>query len=441
MSIFLYECKKILMHKGNLIALLLFTILSMFAYHALVDEKLDNTFQFDFQYEDGSLIARKDQIHIRSETKQAWKGVMDDAWWNRLEKANKEAEKRWDSHIIDFSKMEATYGVDWYEDYKAHSDRYGNPEYDDMDGKQELYYREDTRTYGKQDIIDMTVMDIYQYGKTMIVKQPWNHEDGTDGFMISMFDNTKVPSPVYAYDVSKEEVLLLKQKMNEKENFRYGDSKHLDVLFTALSLMGILLMFWVVLISGNMINKERRRGMLETLSTCKKGKGRLFLSKLLAVICCAMLGSFVMASALVLYAALCDGIGDLSVNATESVNLISIVTYGEGLVTTFAMMSLGIVIIATIGVFFSTFFRSSYISMAILLVFCFMSGYGWMGTFHNLMPDAMLDADRAINCFTISLFDHVWYLTDIRLLIWIPLLTLLGFIAWKRYTSKTYPRI
>ena len=281
------------------------------------------------------------------------------------------------------------------------------------------------------------------YGKTMLANKPWNSEDGTFGTMYSAFNNEKVASPVYSLDVSRSELQLLKAYMNEQGSFHYGDSKEWFSLLETYSTVGIVLMVWVLVISSSLISRERKQNMLEVLSSCSRGGSSLLLSKLAAVITCAWAGLLLMILPVTLYAWLSGNLGDMAVNITEGLHLVSIFTYQEGFLISLEVLALGAVVCAVLGVLASTCVKSSYVSLGICLLFLFagtaLSSYtSWM----KLFPVKFMETTSvAVRGFTCNLFHHAFFLWKLLPLIWIPGALIIGYIALRIYRSPSYQRV
>lgn len=207
----------------------------------------------------------------------------------------------------------------------------------------------------------------------MLADKPWNSEDGTFGTMYSSFNNEKVAAPVYSLDVSRAELQLLKDYMNEKKSFHYGDSREWFSLLETYSTVGIVLMVWVLVISSNVVNRERKQNMLEVLSSCSRGGSALFLSKLAAVITCALIGLLLMILPVTLYAWLSGNLGDMAVNITEGLHMISVFTYQEGFLISMEVLVLGAMVCAILGTLASTCLKSSYVSLGLCML-CMLAG-------------------------------------------------------------------
>lgn len=442
MRLYLLECKKIMTSRFHQILLLLFMILPVIIFLNRITDTSSN--MNPYLHADGSRMSTEeiqDEVHRE---KMKWTGTMDADWWERLEKANRTSEKRMDAHIFDMEKMNVLYGDDWYEDYQAHKKAYA---YEDdtkeaKKGKKILYLRKEFLPNYEADITDGVICTLYMnYGKTMIVNKPWNSEDGTFGTMYSSFNNEKVAGPVYSLDVSKPELQLLKTYMNEQDTFHYGDSGEWFSLLETYSVIGIVLMVWIFVISSSLISKERKQNMMEVLSSCSKGGGSLFKSKLAAVITCSLAGLLLIMLPVTLYALLSGNLGDSAVNMTEGLNLISVFTYQEGFLISLEVLILGAVVCAVLGTLASTCLKSSYVSLGICLLFILVSTqltFSWM----KLFPVKFMDATSvAVRGFTCNLFGHAFFLWKLLPILWIPAVLLIGYAALRIYRSRSYQRI
>lgn len=444
MRLYLLECKKIMTSRFHLILLLLFMMLPMVIFQNRITDTGENT--NPYRHADGSRMSKEEIQEEVHHEKLKWTGTMDTAWWNRLKVAKKAADKRIDTHFFNMEKMNALYGKDWYEDYQSNKRdyAYADDTKEAKKGKRILYLREEFLPNYKEDIADEVVSMLYlNYGKTMLADKPWNSEDGTFGTMYSSFNNEKVAALVYSLDVSRAELQLLKDYMNEKKSFHYGDSREWFSLLETYSTVGIVLMVWVLVISSNVVNRERKQNMLEVLSSCSRGGSALFLSKLAAVITCALIGLLLMILPVTLYAWLSGNLGDMEVNITEGLHMISIFTYQEGFLISMEVLVLGAVVCAILGTLASTCLKSSYVSLGFCML-CMLAGTAlssytsWM----KLFPFKFMEITCvAVRGFTCNLFDHAFFLWKLLPLVWIPCTILLCYATLRIYCSRSYHRI
>lgn len=441
MSVFLYECKKIFRARVNIIALFLFTILLLGMFISLAQEKKDNEMQIT--YYDGEMEMSEQMVWDEvAHAKEEWTGEMDASWWERLSKEYRPALKRLDAHFIDMERMNALYGDGWYEDYKENQNQYAFSEDEDKEGKRLVYERSTPLLYTKEDIRDSVILKLYMnYGKTMMLNQPWNSEDGTFGEMYSMYNNEKVASPVYGTGrIEQNEILFLKAYMNQKGTFHYGDSKCWYTFLQVLSTAGMLLMIWVLFISSNLMNKERKLGMLEVLSSCTKGRATLLFSKIAAVFTCGCIGFLVMCGGLFLYAWLSGNLGDMNVNITEKLVYVSVFTYGEAFFISIGAQLLGVLAVSIIGATISTLIKSSYASLAITIAVLFLSILLDTRLTIFMPNEFMMIESIAVRSFTVPLGSQVYFVWKLLPVVWIPLLVvLLGMNAYV-YLNRQYPR-
>lgn len=444
MRLYLQECKKIMTSRFHLILLLLFMIFPMVIFQNMITDT--DSSSNPYLHADGSRMSTAEIQEEKHRVKLAWTGTMDAAWWDRLQTAYKASEKHIDTHIYDMEKMDALYGRDWYEDYQSNKKAYAYADdtKEAKSGKRILHMREVFLPNYKEDIADEVVSMLYlNYGRIMLQDKPWNSEDGTFGTMYSSFNNEEVASPVYSLDASKAELQLLKAYMNEQKSFHYGDSKEWFSLLETYAAVGIVLMVWVLVTSSNMISKERKQNMLEVLSSCSKGGSSLFLSKLAAAITCALFALLLILLPVTLYAWLSGNLGDMAVNMTEGLHLISVFTYQEGFLISLEALALGAVICAILGTLVSTCLKSSYVSLGLCLLVMLagaqLSSYvSWM----KLFPIKFMETTSvAVRGFTCNLFDHAFFLWKLLPLVWIPGGILLGYAALRIYRSRSYCRI
>lgn len=441
MRIFLFECKKILCAKINIIVLLLFSIILIGSFIGLAQEKKDNEMQSVY-YNQGVEMNEKEVWEEVSRVKQEWTGNMDASWWERLLKEYQPALKRMDAQFIDMEKMNEIYGESWYEDYKENQNQYAFRAEEEIEGKRLVFERSERLPSTKEDIRDHVIMNIYMnYGETMMVNQPWNSEDGTYGVMYSMYNNEKVASSVYGKgNLEQNEIIFLKEYMNQKGTFHYGDSKRWDIFLQVLSTAGTLLMVWVLLISSNVLNKERKQGMLETLSSCTKGRGTLLFSKISAAFTCGCIGFLVMCGGLFLYAWLSGNIGDMDVNITEKLIYVSVFTYGEAFFISVGALLLGILVVSIIGCTISTLIKSSYASFAVTIALLFLPRM--LDTRLTIfMPSEFMAIENiAVRGFSVPVGSQVYFVWKLLPVVWIPLLVVLTGITAFVYLGRHYPR-
>lgn len=441
MRVFLYECKKILCARVNIISLLLFTILLLGMFIGFVQEEKGYEMQNTY-YDHGIKLSEKEVWDEVAVAKEEWTGDMDTSWWERLSEEYRLALKRMDAHFIDMERMDVLYGEGWYEDYKENQNEYAFLEDEDKEGKRLVYEQSMPLPFTKEEIRDSVIVSLHMnYGKTMMVKQPWNSEDGTFGEMYSGFNNEKVAAPVYGKgNLEQSEILFLKEYMNQKGTFHYGDSKRWYTFLQVLSTAGTLLLVWVLLISSNLINKERKHGMLEALSSCTKGRATLLFSKIAAVFICGCIGYLVMCGGLLLYAWISGNLGDMNVNITEQSIFVSIFTYGEAFFISIGAQLLGVLAVSIIGCTISTLIKSSYASFAVTIAVLFLPKM--LDTRLTIfMPSEFMTIDNiAVRGFSVPIGSQVYLVWKLLPVVWMPLLIVLIGITAFVYLNRRYPR-
>lgn len=438
MRLFLLECKKLLCSRVSMILLLVFACLGIAFFQYSVQEDA-NSDENVYHWEDGSVMSKDEIAQEVAKEKQRWTGTMDETWWKNLQKASVEAQKRIDMHIIDFEKMNALYGETWYEDYRAHQEHYVYEETEASDTKRVLYYREEKVPYDVQSIKDFEVLNLqYNYGKTMMERQPWNIVD------VSYYENNEARFSGYANSaLTQEELVLLSDVMNQK-TFHYGDSKAWMFVLETLPFIGIFLIIWMTFIAATAMNGERRNRMLETISTCKKGKTPLFFTKLLAVMACGCFAILCLVGSLLLFAQITGNLGDAQVNITEGLTMLSIYTYQEGLLISIGVMILGVCVIGVLGLVLSTIISSSYLSLALCFAALFILNIvlEQFGRLDYLWPVTFIRAEGvAIKNFTISFNDHAFLLWQLLPCIWIPMIIVGSLVGWYFYQKRSYDKI
>lgn len=438
MKLFQLECKKILSSRLNLILLVLFTVLSIFFFQSNLETNTSYT------HADGSLMSEKEVAQYIDEEKQKWTGAMDEEWYKKLEKEYLIADRRMEEQIYDFKKIENTYGTDWYEDYKSNGSKYVSEDAPkaEKEGRRVLFYN-DNITHTKVDIKHEVIWSIYMnYAETMVVKKPWNYKDGIDGALYSMYDNSKTPSFIYPRLVySKSELLFMKDVMNNKGTFHYGNSKEWLNIIETIAMTGLLLLIWMIFIASDILNKERKKNMLEVLSSCPKGKTNLFFSKVATVIACGMIGTVVMVGAFMVYAGLGGYIGDAMVNMTEGKYAICLFTYGEAFCISIFYLMIGVIIVGTIGVVVSTYIKSSYRSLAVLFLLIFVPSFisSYLFPFDIYLPIELMKAgDMTIYAPITTLFSTVAYTWIVLPMVWFPICGVMLYITWKTYKNRKY---
>lgn len=440
MRLCLFECKKIWKQRMNWMLLIVFTFLSIFLFHNMSSTNLNELGRY--YKEDGSLMSVQEVQKEISKAKEKWSGTMDETWWNTLQVEYQVSKYSTSYRLIDFDKMNATYGETWYNEYATYPERFSYPGEIDTQANLKVVHVRDTPLPNKvEDIyIDVTQSLFMNYASTMLTHKQWNSSDGTYGTGYGM-DGKVHKWPVYTNsNLSSHELTLLKDFMNEQESFHYADSKNWMEILRVLSSIGIFSAIWVIVISSNSINKERSNGMLEVLSAAPKGGSKLFVSKLLATCICGVTGLCVMVGGLLVYAMLTGQIGDPNVNITEGLVAISIFTYGESFVISMGVMLLGILVTSLVGVLLSTWLTSSYLSLAITFLLIFLPQF--IQKIAVLFPiEFMRVSDVAITRFTIDLFDHAFLVYRILPLLYLPICVILGWISWRKFINKNYQRI
>lgn len=440
MRLFLYECKKIICSKINFLVLIVFCLISVWIYHGNVftpDER-------DY-YDQGVLMSKKEVLKEIALAKQQWTGEMDESWWESLQQAFIESEMRSNEQLFDVDQMNQLYGPGWNLDYALnHQDYTMATDSEAEEGKKQLILRETFLPSIKEDIAKDVAWDIYMnYAETVLKNKPWNSEDGTYGVMYSGLSGEATPAPVYSSTkLSKAEILMLKEKMNSIDTFYYGDTKNWEGLLNTLTTSGILLMVWVLLISTDAVNKERKNQMLEIQRTCVNGKSRLILSKIGAVLVSSVIGFAVIIGGVSLYALLTGGIGDASVSVIEGIYMISIFNYGQAYFIGVMIILLGALATAMIGCLVSTFTKSTYRSLALTVTVMYVMPtlFNVFGNLKNLVPvNFMSISNVSVRNFTAMFFGKPYYLYQLLPMIWIPICILIVIIVRFKYNSKSYP--
>lgn len=449
MRLFLLECKKIMTQRANVMFLLMITLLSFAMFHFNYTEEMQNEYQGTYVHEDGTemtVAQRKEEVYKQ---KEQWTGTMDEEWWNRLNIAYRDASERDDRKRIDFDQMDAIYGKGWYEEYfQDHSKFYYEFELEqgiDVSGKRLLYQLDAIQNNTIHDIADDVVLRLqWNYGGMMVEERPWNNEGAYLTTMFSSYNNEPVDFSAFAYqNLTTEELNVLKDTLNEREPFHYGNSKDTMLILNTLSFTGTLLMLWAIVISCNIFNKERKNQMLEVLSTCSKGRKSLFVNKVCAVGACGFFGYFLVLGALLGYCAIAGHFGDLDVNITERLNMVSIFTYKEGLILSLLMILLGVLATCAIGCLISTCIKSTYRSMATTFAVLLLPNLLpiW-GRYDIFFPSQFMQIKGvAVSNFTIPLFDHVVFLWKLLPLVWTLLSLCLIIAAYGIQRRKQYVRI
>lgn len=440
MRLFLYECKKIICSKINFLVLIVFCLISIWIYNGNVFTPAKRDY-----YDQGEIMSKKEVLKEIALTKQQWTGAMDESWWERLQQTYIENEMRSNEQLFDVEKMNQLYGPGWNLDYALNHQAYTMAtDSEAKEGKKQLILRETPLPSIKEDIAKDVTWDIYMnYAEIVLKNKPWNSEDGTYGVMYSGLSGEETPSPVYSSTkLSKAEILMLKEKMNSIDTFYYGDTKSWDGLLNALGVSGILLMIWVLLISTDIVNKERKNQMLEIQRTCVNGKSRLILSKIGAVLVSCIIGFAVMIGGVSLYALLTGGIGDASVSVIEGIYMVSIFNYGQAYFIGVMCILLGAFATAMIGCLVSTFIKSTYRSLALTVIVLYIvpTLFNIFGNIKNLIPvNFMSISNVSVRNFTTMFFGKPYYLYQLLPMIWIPICVLIVFIVRFKYNSKSYP--
>lgn len=375
--------------------------------------------------------------------KQKWTGEMNQEWWDALQKANKEAVYYTSLPFIDEEKMIETYGSDWFEDYFNNLDSFGYPDENGSveEGKKMIYKRKNQLPFTKDLIYYFEVRNLYlNYAKMMIVDQPWNSEDGTYGSMYDALTNSKVAMHAYSrINMTTEELQFLKDYMNEKDGFYYGNSKGWMNILNTISSIGVFLMIWMIMISSQMINKERD-GMMELLSSTAYGRQRLFTSKVSATFLAGLIALAINIIGVMLVAFCTHQIGDANVNVSEGLHMVSIFTYKQSFWISLFIILVGLMIISMMGVLVSTFIKSPYISL--ILTTMIIVSFNFFKTLRILFPMGFMSVDAVVyRNFTISIFNHVFLLCQLIPQIWIPVIIMMFTIGLRQFGSKKYQRV
>ena len=201
-------------------------------------------------------------------------------------------------------------------------------------------------------------------------------------------------------------------------------------------------MIWVLLISTDVVNKERKNQMLEIQRTCVNGKSRLIISKMGAVLVSSIIGFIVMIGGVSLYALLTGGIGDASVSVIEGIFMVSIFNFGQAYFIGVMCILLGALTTAMIGCLVSTFIKSTYRSLALTVIVMYIvpTLFNVFGNIKNLIPvNFMSISNVSVRNFTTMFLGKPYYLYQLLPMIWIPICILIVVIVRFKYNSKSYP--
>lgn len=446
MRLFLYECKKIIGSKINFLVLIIFCLICVWIYNVNVKNDAPSILQRDY-YDQGQKMSKQEVLQEIAVAKQQWTGIMDESWWERLQQAFIESELRSNEQLFDVDQMNELYGTGWSLDYALnHQDYTIAADGEVEEGKKQLILRKNILPSTKEDIAKDVAWDIYMnYAEIILKNKPWNSEDGTYGTMYSGLSGEATPSPVYSSaNLSKAEILMLKDKMNSIDTFYYGDTKNLGSLLSTLATSGILLMIWVLLISTDIVNKERKNQMLEIQRTCINGKSRLILSKIGAVLISSTIGFVVIVGGVSLYALLTGGVGDASVSVIEHIYMVSIFNFRQAYLIGVMSIFLGTLVTAMIGCLVSTFIKSTYRSLALTVIIMYIvpTLFNVFGNIKNLLPvNFMSITNVSVRNFTTMFFGKPYYLYQLLPILWIPICIFIIIIVKFKYNSKSYPII
>lgn len=434
MKLFLYECKKILLSKVNLIVLIAFTMISIYTYVMNVNENPSPYLQQNY-YDNGQLMGKKEVLAEVNKVVTKWEGELTPSYFHTLKETFIQYEMRLNEKLFDKEKMDALYGEGWNMDYMQYPSRYG-------EGKErQLIIRDQILPHTKEDIEGSIVFDIYMnYAKPLLEEKLWDNENGVRGQMFSA-GGSKVDAPVYNARITEEEILFLKDEINQIESFYYGQPKQWSSLLITLGTSGMLLLIWIILISSNNVNKERKNGMLELQRTSIAGKRKLILSKLMAVIVMAVIGWLALIGITTFYALITGGLGDANINLYHHLNAPSPFTYGQAFTIGIIITLLGAIVTSIIGTLMSTFIKSTYQSLGITFTLLFFVPMllGIFGPFKYLMPHSFMNLNNStLMRFTINIFNQVNYLYKMIPMLWIPIMLILIVVICIKYTSKTY---
>lgn len=443
MRIALLEVKKIMTSRFHLILLMLFVCLPIVVFHNTMSFQVDADFmeRQPYVHSDGSVISEAEKEAIIHQVKQEWTGEMDEAWWQSFQKAYQETIEADSIRTWDSEKMEEMYGKDWYADYQKHPEIYVYDAKNKQKGQRLIYEKGKPNAKTKEDLKSETMFDIYLYANILVRYQPWQKETARSHFMMSLDGKPAELENVYAKTPrTKAEFHLLHQKLEQQKPFHYGDSKHASDLISSYSTVGVLSALWVMIIASGIISKERKGNMLELLHTCTKGRGSLFWAKLLGVCIASLCGMLVIFAVVTIYAYACGYIGDMAVNSSETIYGVALYTYGQAFWISIECLILGTLVCAIISAFLSTYLKSSYVTLGILVgTFMLTTELGSSLPLLELVPSGFMPTPSVVFFgYTYSLFHHAFMKTQLLPMLWIPICILLSYGAYRHFISKKY---
>lgn len=446
MKLFIYEYKKIVLNKMNLVSLFLFTICVIIFFQVTIEPQLGVSGYMGstsgYVNKDGQLMSFQEVDEIANKEISKWSGIADSSWYQKFMSKYEEAIQWEDYRTIDFKKMNKLYGSSWYEDYKNDPEKYyePNPLKEKTKEQIEIIYRDEILPKKIDDISNDVVLYMYiNFVSPLLIKQSWNNSNAYNFTAVDTYNLKKVDFIFWTdQNLSQKELTYLKNSMNKNIPFYFGNSKNLYSFLSTFNVIAILLSIWVLFISASSVNKERATKTLELISTSAKGYKNIIFNKYLATIASSITGSLFMILFFTLFALLTNQLGDFFVNITESGHNASIYTYGEGYLISILMVVIGSIALSSIGFLMSTLIKSSYKSI-ILSIFLFSLIFiiFTLNIPDYLCPVKFMGFNTILMC-TNLIFDKVFIVWKLIPFIWISISLMLFFIAYRIYCSKKF---
>lgn len=306
------EFKKLYHSRIQQLLLCVIVILPMLAGYIIFDSGSTfnvNGSQVTAVRDGGKVLHGLDAIRKEAEIYHEYRGEMNDAWWNNIQK---EIDKYSSLNTIESDKNEFP------------------------------LYATRLKVLFEADIL-------YQ----LMGNQPWN---------LTSSEKTEAMLAENPLDTPTG----IKDNMNAIPSFNFGNYKGWNYLLDTLSVMALLYGIYITYLISNMFNKEKACNIDELLRTTKIGRKELTIYKVYATLIAAVIIPLFAIAIYTLITQLLFGLGDGSVTLMVKQG-ISPFTYFDSFVYGTGIIILGMVTLASIALFVSSIWKSSYISLGISL--------------------------------------------------------------------------
>lgn len=348
-----------------------------------------------------------------------YEGVMDPAWFNKVEDDYTTALQVYLSTILDIAKMQEMYGDDWINDYIANEknsikkDVLKEPS-EQTEKDYLLFYKEADTSEAAEVPLRYSFLSLLRTRYAQIIETRSWDQPGNESNQVTNF--------IGAF-------------LNEEDVFYYGNSDGWNALVSLLSNHFFLLSMFFILISSNLFNKEKHMQMMEMIRTSKYGKQKCAIAKMIAVTLTAWLFVLLLFVIDTFYIGITMGLGNWQVHAMTVSKAITPFTFQQVYFYAIGIYAFAAFLIVQICSMLSCLLKSSYLSLLLSTAVIILPEV-LPGQIFDLFPIRLLNlTDTLLGKLIITVADRIYFIKDFALIWIIPILIcmLITYTYYKSY--------